>query len=129
MSNILFDISIKPTINSEKYFVFNGNQYPFDFELFKKNSVFFFKNKSQYKNVKYVQLFDPSEVSKFDDIPDSAITNFISLCQNQKCKINNSDIFYIQYLSYKYQVTNLLQAITDIISSYSKDLDFESFLF
>lgn len=113
--DILISLNKKP-----KYFVFHDKKYPFDFELFKSNSSFFFKYQNQYDNVEYINLLQDDEVEQLNEMKETAITSFISLCQNQTCKINKSDIFYIQYLAKKYEVVDLLDIIMKIISSNKK---------
>ena len=112
-----FEISIKPFTLNKKYFVFRNKKFPINFNLFKINSLFFFKNQNQYENIELIDLFQDDEVEKFKDIPDSAITNFISLCQNETCRIDNSDLFYIEYLANKFQITALINIINNIIYS------------
>lgn len=124
-----FKISIKPLYQSQKNFSFNNKLFPFDFELFKSNSSFFFKYKNQYEYVECINLFNDEEIECFKNITDEAIHDFICLCQNEKCQINGSDIFYIQYLAYKFEVTELTKSLTDIASNNLINLDCKSFIF
>lgn len=121
---ICISLSKKP-----KYFVFHDKKYPFDYELIKSNSSFFFRYQNQYDNIDFINLFQDNEIEQFNDMKETAITSFISLCQNKECKINKSDIFYIQYLAKKYEVSELLNIITSIISANHKELVFDMFSF
>lgn len=123
-----FQISIKPLYQSQKNFVFNNKSFPFDFELFKNNSSFFFKYKNQYENIESFNILNDDEIKYFKNITDSAISDFISLCQNEKCQIKSSDIFYILYLSYKFEVKELTKSLTDLISNNFKIIEDKSFL-
>lgn len=124
-----FKISITPLYQSKKNFVFNGKFFPFDFEQFKCNSSFFFKNKHLYENVISINILNDREIDLFKNITDKAIKDFISLCQNETCQINSSDVLYIQYLAHKYEVTELTKYLTNLISNNFKKLDYDSFLF
>lgn len=122
-------LSIPISIRESKYFTFKDKRYPFDFDLFKKNSNFFFQKQNIYEKVECIELFNEEEAKMFHDIPDTAISNFISLSQNEECQINDSDLYYIQYLSRKFDVSNLTIVISDIISNNNKELILDSVLF
>lgn len=128
MHDNCFKIFIKP-INKTKYFLFNHEKYEFNFEMFKVNSSFFFRNQALYENVETIDLLQENEVNQFKDISSTAITSFISLSQNQPCEINNSDIFYIQYLARKYEVIELSKKIADAISKNQDQLIFDQILY
>lgn len=124
-----YQIFLKPIPKSQKYFVFNEKKFLIDFELLKNNSFFFFRNQNQYENVECINLFQSTEIESFKGISDKAIKDFISLCQNEACQISNSDLYDIQYLARKFEVTELTKLITNIISNKYKELAFDSFLF
>ena len=124
-----FKLSIPINLRESKYFICLGKKYKFDFELFEKNSNFFFKNHNLYQNVECIELLNEKESKMFHDISDTAINNFISLAQNQDCEICDSDIFYIHYLSIKFDVFNLTKILSDYISQNQKELFLDSFLF
>ena len=124
-----FTISIKSPDNNKKFFVFRDKQFEINFGLFKQNSIFFQKYQNQYENVQYINLFQENEIDQFDNISDNAIINFIKLSQNETCQIDNSDIFYIQFLSQKFMVTELSNSIKNIISENYNQLIFESIFF
>ena len=112
----------------EKYFVYHDKKYPFDFSLFKKNSNYFLRNRDELKNVECINLLNEYE-DKIIDISENSIHAFISSCQNEQCKIDRSDIIILQYLSIKFDVPQLTEIITNIISSNFEELFFNSFLF
>ena len=128
-SNNLFAICITPLFDSKKYFIFRDTQYEFDFYLFTKNSNFFYINKDQYEHIKLINLFNEKEINQFQDISDNAIIKFIKLVQNEKCEIDNNELFYIQFLAYKYEVTELSKSISNLITMNNKNLIIDSCLF
>lgn len=125
----MFKLSISPTFRKTKYFVFRNKKYPFDYDIFNKNSYFFVENKNQYDNVEYIDLFNEKESEVFQNITDKAITDFISLMQNKECQIDISDIHYIQYLSQKFKAETLSQDISNMISIHANELVLDHLLF
>ena len=125
----MFKLSISPTFRKTKYFVFRNKKYPFDYDIFNKNSYFFVENKNQYENVEYIDLFNEKESEVFQNITDKAITDFISLMQNKECQIDISDIHYIQCLSQKFKAETLSQDISNMISIHAKELALDHLLF
>lgn len=124
MNQNSFSISITPIFKTQKYFVFNDKKYQFDFELIKNNSNYFFIYQEQYKQIEFIDLFQEDEREIYKDITDTAIKNFISLIQNQQYTINENDLFHIKYLAEKYEFTNLVNTISDLISKNKKKLFF-----
>ena len=124
MSLTSFQISIKPILQCQKFFIYNNEKFPFDFNLLKQNSSFFFRNRNQYEHIDYIYLLQESEAKLFNHISDISIKKFISLCQNEICEINNSDLYFILYLARKFEVTELAKSIIEIISKNCKELLF-----
>lgn len=123
------NLFISPTFRELKYFVIRDKRYPFDFDIFNKNSKFFVKNQNQYENVECIELFNESESDIFINITDKAITDFISLMQNKECQIDISDISYIQYLSKKFEADTLTKSISNLIISNKNQLELDNILF
>lgn len=124
-----FEISIKPLSQNKKFFVFRNKKYPINFNLFKINSQYFYRYQKQYENIELIDIFQGDEKEKFNDISDTAISNFIFLCQNETCKIENSDLFYIEYLAHKFEVTALIEIINNIISKNPTEFIFDRIIF
>lgn len=126
-----YSLSIPTAYGDKKYFIFKGKNYPFDFTILIENSIFFNKNQNLYENVEYIELLSETETKKFHNISEKAVQDFISLSTNGACQIDNSSIYYIQYLSIKYQVINLTKAITNLITKNKNEfiLDYFDFKF
>ena len=45
----------KQAIINTKYFVYQHKQYPVDFDLLKKNSIYFYENQNKFQNVNEIR--------------------------------------------------------------------------
>lgn len=87
-SSITFQIN-QDFKESMKNFIYKGKTFPFDFDIFKQNSKYFFQNRKILKNVKNINLLNEEE-EKIINLSDESIQAFINCCQNQMCQINNT---------------------------------------
>ena len=83
-----------------KSYIYKGKTFPFSFDIFKQNSKYFFQNRKILKNVKNINLLKKEE-EKIINLSDESIQAFINCCQNQMCQINMTNVFQLQFLSYK----------------------------
>lgn len=113
--------------NSIKYFVYKNKKYHFDFSLFKKNSNYFYNNRNLLKNVETINLLNECDDSI--EIPEEAIHAFISSCQNEECNISRSIVIPLQFLSYKFEVPQLIEITNEIVRNNFDEIFFQSFLF
>ena len=118
----------KNTTRDQKFFVYKDKKYPFNFNLFKNNSNYFYKNRKILKKVKEINLLNEYEE---DNIEMSAeiIKSFISSCQNEVFEINVSNAIELQFLSMKYEVDDLISITNEYIEKNHKSLLLKSFLF
>lgn len=126
-SDFQFQITTKAPRFS-KNFVYRGKYFPFDFHLFKQNSNYFYKNRAIIKNVENINLLNKDEENRID-FSDEVIQTFISICQKEFCRINLSNAIQLQYLSQKYEVSQLIAATSQYISQNRKELIFQTILF
>lgn len=80
-SSITFQIN-QDFKESMKNFIYKGKTFPFDFDIFKQNSKYFFQNRKILKNVKNINLLNEEE-EKIINLSDESIQAFINCCQNQ----------------------------------------------
>lgn len=113
--------------SSIKYFVYQNKKYPFDFSLFKKNSNYFYNNRNLLKNVETINLLNECDDSI--EIPEEAIHAFISSCQNEECNISRTIVIPLQFLSYKFEVPQLIEITNEIVRNNFDEIFFQSFLF
>ncbi|KAK8848324.1 hypothetical protein M9Y10_019387 [Tritrichomonas musculus] len=83
-----------------KSYIYKGKTFPFNFDIFKQTSKHFFQNRKILKNVKNINLLNEEE-EKIINLSDETIQAFINCCQNQMCQINMTNVFQLQFLSYK----------------------------
>ena len=126
-AKISFKINNKTTQNN-KFFNYKGKSYPFNFDLFKKNSKYFFANRQALKNKDSIDLI--SEIDqKSINFSDDDINNFIKCCQEESIDIDLSNVIQLQFLANKYDVPQLINITTDFIAENSKELVIKSLLF
>ena len=113
---------IGPMTRNNKNIIYKSKTYPVNFDTIKNNSNYFFQNskKFQAENI---------ELQIEIEIPLDTIESFISCCQNKKFKINESNVFHLDYLSKKYDVPELEKITQEYISKSNTDLAFQSLLF
>lgn len=121
-----FHVTKKP-IRNKKYFIYKEKKYEVDFELLKINSSYFYQNKKQFKNIEYINLLSEEENQIL--IPEEAIDAFIASCNNDPCQISLSSVIALNYLSQKFQFTELIQITTDFFNAHRIQLALKSLLF
>lgn len=60
-------------METKKYFIFNDKLYPFDFEIFKKNSIYFNQSQAQYEKIEYIELLNEDESKNLPNISEKTI--------------------------------------------------------
>ena len=70
----------KKTVRNTKSFIYRGKLYPFDFELLKQNSNYFYNNRQILENVDPINIINDDEENMID-ISDATIASFIKCCQ------------------------------------------------
>ena len=73
-----------------KKFFYQDELYPFDFRLFVKNSLYFSKIHDKAQNESIFNLLD--EFTFIPQLSADSINLFISFCQDNQIKVNNSNI-------------------------------------
>ena len=126
-NDLLFQIK-KKTIRNSKKLIYRGKCFEFDFHSFKQNSNYFYQNRQHLKNVDNIKLLNEYEEQHIN-ISDDIIETFISICQNELCSINFSNVIELQFLSYKYQIPQLISITNEYIKKNQKLLVFKSLLF
>ena len=126
-AKISFKIEQK-TIRNTKSFVFRGKNYPFDFELFKQNSNYFYNNRQFLENVDIINIISKEDENSIN-ISDETIHNFIRCCQEEFIDIDVSNVIQLQFLAYKYDVPQLIKITTKFITKNEKFLVIKSLLF
>lgn len=125
--DLTFHIENK-NIQNVKFFVIKGKQYPVDFDLLKKNSQYFYRNRKQFAQVNTINLLNSTDESLID-IPEGTIQAFAASCCNQPCKIGLSDVIPLQYLSYKFEFIELIKITNKFIEEHWNNLVLPSILF
>lgn len=92
------------------------------------NSTYLYNNRKKYKYIEKIDLLNDDD-AKLIKITDKTIHEFISCCQNEQFNITLSNVFHLQYLSYKYEVQQLTEITTQFISTNLEKLVFDSILF
>lgn len=126
-AKIFFKID-KKIVRNTKSFIYRGERYPFDFELLKQNSNYFYNNRQFLENVDNINLINKDEEDLIE-ISNEAIDNFIKCCQEESIAIDISNVIPLQFLSYKYDVPQLIKITTKFISENSQELAIKSLLF
>ena len=111
---ITFQINKKEAINI-KFLVYRDKKYPFNFDLIKQNSNYFFEREKLYQNIKEIRLLSENE-EEIINLSDDTIQTFISCCQAEQCRISIANIIELQYLSNKFGVTQLVTHINKYLS-------------
>ena len=118
----------KNTTRDQKFFVYKDKKYPFNFNLFKDNSNYFYKNRKILKKVEEINLLNEYEEDMIE-MSEEIIKSFISSCQNEIFEINLSNAIELQFLSMKYEVNDLISITNEYIEKNHKSLLLKSFLF
>ena len=124
---LTFQVHKKP-IRNKKYFVYKEKRYEVDFELLKINSEYFYNNKKQFKYIECINILNEEEENQIL-IPEEAIQAFIASCNNDPCQISLSSVIALNYLSQKFQFTELIQITTDFFNAHRIQLALKSLLF
>lgn len=118
----------KKTVQKTKYFVYRNKKFAFNYDLLKQNSITFYENRQIYKNVQFINILSDDEENAIN-ISDDVIETFIECCQNQQFQINISNIMPLQYLAYKFKVTQLIDISDKYLASNWENLVLQSMLF
>ena len=121
-----FQVEPQPSRNL-KHFIFKEKKYSIDFDVLKRNSNYFYRNRNQFKYVDDINLLNEDEQLK--EVSEETVRAFISSCQNEKCEIDLQDVIPLRYLSYKFEIPRLIMITEQFFEDYSEDLIFPSFLF
>lgn len=121
-NNIEEEHLIGPIIRNDKNFIYKGKKYPISFESVKSNSNYFYINSDEFKG-ENIELQIEIEISE------DTIKSFINCCHNEKFKINEANVFQLDYLSKKYEVPKLTRITQEYISRPNTNLAFQSLLF
>lgn len=120
-SNSIF--CIDPIIQPDKKFIFNGKEFPIDFNLIKTYSLYYKQNHVYYESVVNIKIEEPFDIS------DDEFQAFIDCCQKQNVQITDSNIFALNYLSIRYEVPSLTQFTENYIETNYSKLVFQSLHF
>lgn len=120
-----FIIDISP--ENTKQVVYKDLSIPVDYDLLKRNSEYISSNDITYNSKDKIYLL--LEEGNDTEFPYSSIQEFVKCCQNQRIDINQSNLFYLNYLSKRYGVKKLEKETSDIISSDKGQLALESLIF
>lgn len=126
-SKMSFQIT-KKTVKNIKTFLYRGKSFEFDFNLFKENSIYCYENRQFYKCNETINLLDGNE-EKVIDLSDEVITTFINCCEGNACQIDTSNVIPLQFLSYKYDVLQLIEATDKFISDDFDNIALQSIIF
>lgn len=120
-SNSIF--CIDPIIQPDKKFIFNGKEFPIDFNLIKLYSLYYKKNHDYYEGVVNIKIEEPFDISNDE------FQAFVDCCQKQNVQITDSNIFALNYLSIRYEVPSLTQFTENYIETNYSKLVFQSLHF
>ena len=118
----------KQEIKNMKYFILDNQKYPIDFDLLKKNCNYFYRNRRQFKFIDEINILNNSYESSLN-ISEETIQVFILSCRNEPCQIHLSNLIPLQYLSFKFEFTQLIKITEQFIEEHSNELIFHSILF
>ena len=124
---ISFHVDTKK-IQNKKQLVYKDKKYPIDFDLLKKNSGYFYRNRKLFRDIDQIMLFNDTNESQIN-ISEETVQAFIALCSNEPCQIDLLDVIPLQYLSYKYEFAELISITDKFIEEHSDELVFPSILF
>lgn len=97
-------------------FIHKNEKYPIEYKHLKKQSNYFSKLNEELKrdeiNVNLVDEFD-----SHPEISSEVIHNFIDYFIKQEINITPSNIFSLQYLSFKFQVSKLQNKVDEYINN------------
>lgn len=115
---------INPIFKNEKSIIYNDKTYIIDFDLLIKNSRFFRNQRKLFKNKQEIS-FPREEI----EISSEAFESFVLCCQNKPFQLEDSIVFQLFFLSYRYEVTSLTEYINNYILENNKSLAIQSILF
>lgn len=106
-------------------FFCNNKKYPVDISIFSQHSAYFSKGDKNIWPQQEQSFRDINLLSDFDsisDISDESINTFLDYCQNKPIKLKPSNVIQVQYLSNKYEVSQLKEHTEKFISSNFKSV-------
>lgn len=116
------DHYIKPIKRNTKNFIYKSKKYPVSFDSIKINSNYFYDNSENFKD-------ENIELHLEIDIEEDTINSFIDCCENKAFKVNDSNVFHLDYLSKKYDVPELSKLTKEYLYNSNTNLAFQSLLF
>lgn len=103
-------------IEDPYYFEYLNQQYPFELDLFKHNSIVIQRMQDKINANKKIPLIQDKEKV---DISKESIEEFIKCCHFQNFIINNENVNSLQHLANKYKVLFLQKQTKEFISNQS----------
>lgn len=117
-------IQDKDVIPDTHFFLYRNKKYPFKFDYFKYASKFFSENVEDLIKMKTINLIDPETEDEIT-ISDNAIKDFINYVQGKKINLTEENVFNLNYLSNKYDVTTLKAKTAEFITKHQEKLALE----
>lgn len=114
--------TIGAKIHTSHFFVYKGNNYPFNFQLFLCFSDYMRKNQQAFQRNTYIPLLNENENI---NLTEKSIQDFICYCQHQVISINNQNDIPLNRLAQKYEIIQLIDSSKQYIIEHHGELLFE----
>ena len=101
---------LRPIFQDIKKIKYRSRTWNVDYDILKKNSTYFNDHQNENRNKKEINLAE-------DETSEDSIDIFISICENKKFELDETNIFDLYNLSCKYGVINLTKCIENFIST------------
>lgn len=105
---------------NDKFFVYQNENYPFNFYFMKKMSTYVYERKEEFEKCDIIPL--QNEFDFFADISPDSIKSFINFTKYQVVHITNANAIGIHSLSIKFNVSTLVERVEKYFSRHYLEL-------
>lgn len=120
-------VQIKDDMPVTHYFIYKGQQYPFNYYLFKCYSNYIIKNQAKMEQSQAINIIDENE-EKYIELSEEIIQDFIKFVHREPIELNDQNITKLYYLATKYEIPMLISCTEGYIRKHQKNIIVEMLL-
>lgn len=113
-------IQIKEDMPVTHCFTYKGQQYPFNFDLFKRYSNYILKNQVQMEKNQFIDIINENTEAHIE-LSKEIIQDFIKFVHREQIGIGDKNVSQLHYLANKYEIPLLINFTENYIKNHQKD--------